>query len=164
MTTDQLRYFTTIVDTGSYIDAANELNISQSSISKQIQGLEKELGVSLFDRSHRKATLTPEGAALLSEIRSLLAKTDHLIYSARKLRPDYVRQFQVPSLPFIGYLGLYAPLGRFEFENRDYQLKVIEMEEPEMRRRILNSSFDVAITYEYEYQLLNSPPRLLSHL
>lgn len=156
MTTDQLQYFITIVDTGSYIEAANELNLSQSSISKQIQALEKELGVSLFDRSYRKATLTREGTALLPEIRSLLAKMDHLAYSAAKLNPDYARQFHILSLPFIGYLGLYAPLGRFEFENPDYQLKVTEMEEPEMRRHVLNSSFDVAITYEYEYRLVNS--------
>lgn len=156
MTTDQLRYFITIVDTGSYMEAANKLNISQSSISKQIRAFEEELGVALFDRSYRKATLTKEGTALLSQIRSLLSKADYLVYTAKKLKPDYARQVHVLALPFIGYLGFYTPLKRFEFENPNYQLKVTEMEEPEMRRHILTSSFDVAITYEYEYQLVNS--------
>jgi DNA-binding transcriptional LysR family regulator len=153
MTSDQLRYFTTIVDTGGFMTAAMELNISQSSISKQIQALEAELGVFLFDRSSRKAKLTQEGLELLPEARSVLSKMDHLMYSASKLQPGYSKRITIATLPFIGHLGLYASLSRFELENPDYHLTFVEEEEPQLIRRMTYGNFDLIITYEYEYNL-----------
>lgn len=155
MTAEQLRYFIAIVDMGSYMDAAMELNISQSSVSKHIKSLENELGVSLFDRTSRKAKLTSEGKALLPEARLLLEKMDHFLASAEKMRPNYAKRFLVATLPFIGYLGFYASLIRFEMENPDYHLSVIEEEEPRLMRRFLTDDFDIIITFEYEYQLSN---------
>ena len=61
MTFDQIQYFIAIAECNTYFDAAEELNISQSALSKQIIKLEKELGVALLDRSRRKASLTPAG-------------------------------------------------------------------------------------------------------
>ena len=55
MTFDQIQYFIAIAECNTYFDAAEELNISQSALSKQIIKLEKELGVTLLDRSRRKA-------------------------------------------------------------------------------------------------------------
>lgn len=51
MTFDQIQYFIAIAECNTYFDAAEELNISQSALSKQIIKLEKELGVALLDRS-----------------------------------------------------------------------------------------------------------------
>lgn len=50
MDMNQVRYFLAIVKTKSFSEAAYELFISQSSISKQIKSLENELGVVLFER------------------------------------------------------------------------------------------------------------------
>lgn len=155
MTTEQLRYFITIVDVGSYMDAALELNISQSSVSKHIKSLEDELGITLFDRKSRKAKLTSEGKALLPEARLLLEKMEHFLTSAEKMKPNYAKRFLVATLPFIGYLGFYPSLIRFEMENQDYHLTVIEEEEPQLMRRLLVDDFDIIITYEYEYRLSN---------
>ena len=47
MTFDQIQYFIAIAECNTYFDAAEELNISQSALSKQIIKLEKELGVAL---------------------------------------------------------------------------------------------------------------------
>ena len=54
----QIKYFVTVVDTGSFTEAAEECFISQSVISQQILSLEKELGVQLLVRSTRRFTLT----------------------------------------------------------------------------------------------------------
>ena len=75
MTEDQLLYFTSIVECGSYSEAALDLNISQSTISKQVAQLESELNVKLFDRSTRKASLTQEGEALYPEAAALLTQS-----------------------------------------------------------------------------------------
>lgn len=151
MTTEQLRYFITVVHTGSYMEAALELNISQSTVSKQIQILERELGVTLFDRSFRKAKLTPEGEKLLPEARSLMGQIDHFFYSASRLRSDTADDFTVLTLPFVGFLNLYAPLTGFEESHPALHLKVIELEEPQLTKQLAGNEFDMAITYEYEY-------------
>jgi DNA-binding transcriptional LysR family regulator len=57
----QIQYFLSIVETGSFSAAADNLYISQSSLSKQIIALEKSLDIQLFDRSKRKVSLTEAG-------------------------------------------------------------------------------------------------------
>lgn len=57
----QIKYFQTGVEKGSFTEAAEACYISQSAISQQIQSLEKEIGVKLFERKNRKFTLTSAG-------------------------------------------------------------------------------------------------------
>jgi len=64
----QIEYFVSIVETGSFGSAAEELYISQPSLSKQIIALEKELEVKLFDRSKRKIVLTDAGRYSISTL------------------------------------------------------------------------------------------------
>ncbi|WP_406096038.1 LysR family transcriptional regulator [Streptomyces sp. NBC_01013] len=59
-----LRTFETVARTLSVTQAARELHYAQSSVSDQIQSLERELGVDLLDRSQRKVRLTAQGAVL----------------------------------------------------------------------------------------------------
>lgn len=75
----QIKYFVTVVDTGSFTEAAEECFISQSAISQQILSLEKELGVQLFlVRSTRRFTLTEPGKYLYSHGKKLLGETEKL--------------------------------------------------------------------------------------
>jgi DNA-binding transcriptional LysR family regulator len=62
----QLQTFLEIVRLGSFAAAAAKLNATQSTISARIQELEQDLGVVLFDRSQRKATITAKGRELVS--------------------------------------------------------------------------------------------------
>ena len=57
----QIKYFIAVVDRNSFTEAAEQMYISQSAISQQIQSLEKELGVTLIKRENRKFSLTPAG-------------------------------------------------------------------------------------------------------
>jgi len=63
---DQLRILKAIADEGSFKRAADSLFVSQPAISLQIQNLEKQLSVPLFDRGGRKAQLTEAGNLLLA--------------------------------------------------------------------------------------------------
>lgn len=62
MTSLQVRYFLRVSESMSFSKAAEELYVSQPSVSRQVQLLEQELGVSLFDRSNKRSlSLTPAG-------------------------------------------------------------------------------------------------------
>ncbi|MCB8882380.1 LysR family transcriptional regulator [Acidisoma cellulosilytica] len=62
---DQFLVFVTVAETGSFSAAARQLNRAQSAVTYAIQKLEDQLGVSLFDRSAYRPSLTEAGAALL---------------------------------------------------------------------------------------------------
>ncbi|RBL65153.1 LysR family transcriptional regulator, partial [Pseudomonas sp. MWU13-2625] len=69
-----VRYFLAIADSGSFTRAASELGIAQPALSQALNRMEKELGVRLFDRSRRGATLTPAGLAMVDDLRLSVAR------------------------------------------------------------------------------------------
>jgi len=61
MDTELARTFLAVIDTGSFVDAAQRLYVTQSTVSARIQRLEEELGAELFARNKAGTTLTPAG-------------------------------------------------------------------------------------------------------
>lgn len=82
---DQLEVFVLATQTGGFSAAARRLGKSQSTISNAIANLEADLGVSLFDRSSKLATLTPAGHALLAQAKEILERCKVLEGHARSL-------------------------------------------------------------------------------
>lgn len=68
----QLQYFLQITETGSVREAAARVRVAQSALSRQIRGLEQELGVALFDRHARGVTLTRAGERLRDRASAIL--------------------------------------------------------------------------------------------
>jgi DNA-binding transcriptional LysR family regulator len=60
----RLRYFAAVAAQGSLSRAAERLHLSQSSLSRQIRQLERDIGTPLFERTTNGTTLTPAGTAL----------------------------------------------------------------------------------------------------
>jgi DNA-binding transcriptional LysR family regulator len=85
LTLDQMRIFLAVAEAGSFRAAAGRLLRVQSAVSHAVANLEAELGVTLFDRSRRRPTLTPEGQALLADVRAILVKVDTMRARARGL-------------------------------------------------------------------------------
>lgn len=83
-----LRYFLTVVREEGINRAAEVLHITQPTLSRQLSGLEEEIGVKLFDRGARKITLTREGMLLkrrAEEILSLVQKTEEELTEQEEL-------------------------------------------------------------------------------
>ncbi len=72
----QLRSFVAVAEEQHFRRGAERLHLAQPSVSQQIRTLEAELGVRLFDRNRRGASLTAAGDALLEEARELLSRAD----------------------------------------------------------------------------------------
>lgn len=72
MDIDQIKTFLSVAANGSFIEAANRLHVTQSTVSTRIQRLEAYLGVTLFQRNRAGATLTLPGRRLLRYAKSLL--------------------------------------------------------------------------------------------
>lgn len=75
----QLRYFQAVCACGNLTQAAEQLHISQPSLTSAIQALEKEFGVGLFIRQYRGMELTAEGERLLKMSRALTESADKMV-------------------------------------------------------------------------------------
>jgi DNA-binding transcriptional LysR family regulator len=72
LTIQQLRYAVGFANTGSFNKAAEALFISQPSLTMAVQDLEKQIGITVFNRSNRGVTLTPEGEEFIARANELL--------------------------------------------------------------------------------------------
>src|SRR6187455_782888 len=82
----QLHTFIVIAESGGFASAGEQLRLSQPAASRQIQALEAELGIPLFDRVGRGIKLTSEGEDLLRRGRRLLQDAESFGERARALR------------------------------------------------------------------------------
>src|SRR5712675_3593356 len=99
MNFSHLRTFVAIVEAGGIRQAAARLHLSQPALSRQIQALEAELGVPLFDRIGRRVQLTSDGEDLLRCGRRLLAEADSLGERARSLKTGETGILRVGATP-----------------------------------------------------------------
>lgn len=87
----RLKYFVAVAGELHFKRAADQLRITPPPLSKQIRLLERELGGDLFERNYHDLKLTPLGAALLPEARSVLDGVESLkaaVRSVQKQRPE----------------------------------------------------------------------------
>lgn len=75
---DQYRVFVQVADMGSFIRAANVLELPRASVSAAIQQLEASLGVRLLHRTTRRVSLSADGERLLDRVRPLLAEVEEI--------------------------------------------------------------------------------------
>ncbi|MEV6174200.1 LysR substrate-binding domain-containing protein [Streptomyces sp. NPDC051954] len=81
----QLRYFVAVAEEEHVGRAAERLHISQSPLSRQIAQLEKNLGLTLFERTQQRIRLTSDGQVFLSEAEALLRHAARLENLGRRL-------------------------------------------------------------------------------
>lgn len=94
-----LRYFAAVAAHGSFSRAANNLNLTQPALSRQVKDLEEELEVPLFVRGKNTVTLTDAGELFYEEARDLLARADQAIQRVRgESRSEILRVGYAPSL------------------------------------------------------------------
>src|SRR4029077_882854 len=109
-----------VVELGGFTKAADSLQLSKTTVSDLVQGLEKHLGVRLLQRTTRRVTVTPDGAGFYERCVQILADLDEAeaaIMQARvvpkgRLRVDVpgalARLFILPQLP--AFLARYPDL------------------------------------------------------
>ncbi|MFF0584361.1 LysR substrate-binding domain-containing protein [Streptomyces sp. NPDC003781] len=78
-----LRYFVTVAEERHFGRAAARLHVTQSTLSTQVQSLEREVGGPVFARTSRRVELTEAGELLLVEARRVLAQADRALSVAR---------------------------------------------------------------------------------
>ena len=121
-----LRTFVTVAEQGTVSKASARLGVAQPALSRQIQDLEGDLGVRLFDRIRRRLILTSEGEQLLSDCRGILAAVGSLKDRAQLLhRPD-VGVLTIAATPQTIDGVLAGFLSRYRKHRPNVQIKLNE--------------------------------------
>ena len=125
MNLDYLRYFVRLAEVGHYTKAAEQLCVTQPSLSHAIRQLEAELGVPLFERAGRNTTLTRFGAEFLDCARQTLSTLDQGVSSLQRsaqgeglIRLGFLRPLGIEYIPRLAARFLEANPGkrlRFDF-------------------------------------------------
>ncbi|MEM9308172.1 MAG: LysR family transcriptional regulator [Pseudomonadota bacterium] len=124
MQTRSLRSLLKIAKVGSFVQAADQMNMTLSALSMQMKALETELQVVLFDRSVRPPRLTPIGRSVVEKAALLLHQEDALTMLCRpsdtlagQFRLGFVMTAAVRLLPqFLERARAFAPDASFAFE------------------------------------------------
>ena len=91
---DKLKIFHAVAEAGSFTSATVILNLSQSAISRQIQSLEEDLKVKLFERHARGLTLTENGEYVFKTAHEVISKLDR---KSTRLNSSHSQQSRMPS-------------------------------------------------------------------
>jgi len=141
----QIQYFLSIVDTGSFSAAADEHYISQSSLSKIIISLEKELGVSLFDRSKRKVFLTEAGEAFLSHARTLSESYKSMVVELDGYKSE-TDSFSVAAIPILTQYGIANLIAQFQDGHPALHFNLEEIDGQNILPALDERRFDLVFT------------------
>lgn len=114
ITLEALHILDAIDRRGSFAAAANELNRAPSSLSYQIQKLEQDLDIMIFDRSGHKANFTDPGKLILERGRAILSATEKLVNDATLLANGWELDITVAFdgiIPIANFFPLVEALG-----------------------------------------------------
>ena len=141
----QIQYFLSIVETGSFSAAADEHYISQSSLSKTIIALEKELEVPLFDRSKRKVFLTEAGEAFLGHARKLNAAYKVMIIELDGYKSS-MDSFSIAAIPVLTQYGITTSISQFRDTHPHIHFNLEEIDGQNILPALDERRFDLVFT------------------
>jgi DNA-binding transcriptional LysR family regulator len=140
----QLRYFVTVAEEGGFGLAAERLHIVQPAVSQQIQRLERELGLQLFDRSTRNIRITAAGERLLPEARAVLAAASRVDAVAAQIANGAEGLVRLGTGPAAD-ARLYATLDQLAAAPPRLRVRIIKMAPAERLAAVRSGELDAAI-------------------
>lgn len=143
----QLRYFCEVCNTGSVTRAANNLHITQPSISAAIRNLETAYALTLFYREKGRLSLTREGSLLYERAKVLLGQADDLDSKLRALGTQRM-PIRIGVSPMIS-IFLFLPIfNQFHRRHPEIALEMYEFGSLESIRQMQDHQIDMAIIIE----------------
>ncbi len=145
MTLQQLHYAITISECGSLNKAADILYISQPSLTNSMQELEKEIGISIFYRSGRGVTLTPDGVEFLQYARQVYNQYESLVDKYGRGQ-NLKKKFGVSTQHYSFAVKAFVELVK-SFDTSQYEFAIRETKTKDVIFDVANMKSEIGILY-----------------
>ena len=159
MTLQQLKYILAISAYGSMNKAAEQLYVSQPSLTSSVQELEKEIGIKIFNRSGKGVTLTNDGAEFLQYARQVVSQFDVL---AEKYisKGGIKKKFGVSTQHYSFAVKAFVEMVK-EFDTSEYEFAIRETKTLEIISDVATLRSEIGIIYLNDFNR-QSMKKLLS--
>ncbi|MEI2418236.1 LysR family transcriptional regulator [Orrella sp. JC864] len=172
LTLRQFEYFLALAETGQVSKAALRCNVSQSSVTVALRGMEQALGVPLFVRHSKGLRLTETGERFVSHARNVTNAASRAIEDIRSAPSDVSGRLRIGVTETISAYLVPSVLATAGQRFPNLRIQVVESDRPSIERALLDGSIDLALlivsnltgndALEYDI-MLKSPRRLWTH-
>lgn len=168
MTLTQLNYIITIAEAKSINKAAEQLYVSQPSLTSAVQELEKELGITLFNRSGRGVTLTNDGAEFLPYAKQLYGQYETILQKYGE-NGSLKKKFGVSTQHYSFAVKAFVDMAK-QFDMSKYEFAIRETKTAEVIRDVSTMKSEIGVLYLSKFnrkgmeKLLRSAGLVFHHL
>lgn len=159
MTLQQLKYVLAISETGSMNKAAEQLYVSQPSLTSSVQELEKEIGIKIFNRSGRGVTLTNDGAEFLQYARQVVGQFD-ILAEKYIISGNVKKKFGVSTQHYSFAVKAFVEMVK-DFDTAQYEFAIRETKTAEIVSDVSTMRSELGIIYLNDFNR-KSMTKLLS--
>ena len=149
MTLQQLTYAIAISEAGSLNKASEVLYVSQPSLTESLKELEKELGITIFIRSGRGVTLSPEGSDFILYARQVINDYSELVERFDSTK-NFKKKFGVSTQHYSFAVKAFVELVRDNDTSR-YELAIRETRTQQVISDVANLKSEIGIIYLSEF-------------
>jgi DNA-binding transcriptional LysR family regulator len=152
----KLRLLRELARCGTITAVAEVLSYTPSAVSQQLAALEREAGVALLQRSGRRVTLTPAGAALADQTEAILALLEQAAAALAAARAGLTGPLRIGAFPTAVRTILPSALVALGRDHPGLELMVTELDPADVPHALRSGALDIALTHEYDY--VPTPP------
>lgn len=160
----RMRLLREVADHGSIAAAAEALYMTPSAVSQQMSTLEREAGVELLDRSHRRVRLTAAGERLVAHAERVLAVLEEAEADLAAVAGGVAGRLAICAFPTAARAVLVPALARLRERNRQLDLMVSDLEPEEAIPALKAREMDVVVTYEFDHLPTPQDPGVERHI
>lgn len=147
MPNNSVRYFAEVVRCGSIREASERLNVAPSALSRQIQNLEHELGMPLFERRPRGMTLTAAGEIYAHYARTVLLESDRVRSDLEELRGLRRGLVRVATVEGVVADILTTAIAKFREKYSGIRFSLMTIGTDDVIAAVRDSTVDVGISF-----------------
>jgi LysR family transcriptional regulator, hydrogen peroxide-inducible genes activator len=145
MTITQMEYIVAVDKYGSFVTAAEKCNVTQPTLSMQIQKLEEEFGLKLFDRNHHPVVTTVVGVTIIEQVKNVLFEVNKVYEIIQQKNEGMKGKLNIAILPTLAPYILPKMLNEFMDRYPDVELQIFELTTENIMKLIKEEKLDFGI-------------------
>ena len=149
MTLQQLKYIVTVAETGTFSKAAKVLLLSQPSLTKSVKELEKEMGITIFDRTNKGISVSKEGEVFLGYARQVLEQAA-LLEEKYKAHAGGKQEFRVSTQHYSFAVNAFVDLIK-RYGREEYDFSLCETQTFSIIDEVSRMKSEIGILYYNEF-------------